>query len=188
MVQPQPPDVNVLPPSYRPRRISLRTALLVVLVAVLLVGLIPVYSMLREATEQTGDVEDRLAIAGRVLAAIEGEQSGLLETEERIQEVQSEIDQLAGEFGVIGQESPLRSDAVAAAVGHLVPRIHIDSIVQIEDTVVLQGEAGSQALVLDYSNALLTSGEFANVRILSMVNADPLGLAPDVSFSISLEG
>jgi hypothetical protein len=188
MVQAQPPDVNVLPPRYRPRRITVRAVAVAGLVALVLIGLIPVYTLLRDARERTSDVEDRLAIAQGVLAAIQGQQTGLLETEQRISEVESEIDQLTDEFGGLGQEGVPRSAAVAAAVAHLVPRIHIESIAQIEDTVLLKGEAGSQALVLDYSSALLTSGEFANVRILSMVNADPLGLAPDVTFSISLEG
>ena len=188
MVQQQPPDVNVLPTSYRPRRISAKTAAAIGVAAALVLGLIPSYGAMVDQTEKTNEAEDRLVIAEGALLAIQGQQAGLLETEQRISEVRSQIQQLTDEFGTIGQNRVPRSDSVATAVAHLVPRVHLDSIFQMGDVVLLSGEAGSQALVLDYSTALLTSGEFANVRILSMVNADPLGIAPDVTFSISLEG
>lgn len=188
MVQSHPPDVNVLPVGYRPRRITAKNAATIGLVAVLVIGLMPAYAAMVKQRELTSDVEDRLSIAEGALAAIQGQQAGLLQTEQRIYDVKSEIEQLTEEFGAIGQDRIPRADSVAAAVTYLVPRVYIESIIQMDDIVVLTGEAGSQELALYYSSELLESGEFANVRILSMVNADPLGLAPDVTFSISLEG
>jgi hypothetical protein len=188
MVQSQPPDVNVLPVGYRPRRLTARTVVAAVALTVLVAGLIPLYAALIDHKKQTGRVADRLSVVQGALAAYQGQQAGLLETEERISEVQSEIAGLTEEFGAIGQERAPRADSVEAAVAYLVPRVQIQSIVQMGNLVVVTGEAGSQALVLDYSGALLSSGEFVNVRILSMVNADPLGIAPDVTFSVALEG
>ena len=69
----------------------------------------------------------------------------------------------------------------------LVPRVRLVRIQQAGAAYTVEGEAGSQALVLDYARLLQASGQYANVRIVSLVNVDPLGIAPDVRFAIALE-
>jgi hypothetical protein len=105
----------------------------------------------------------------------------------QIEEVRALIIRLQAEAGTLGQERTYRSDGIAAAVSSLVPRINVTTIAQEGNVFTVSGEAGSQALVLDYARALQVSGEFANVFILSMINVDPLGIAPDVQFSITME-
>jgi len=188
MVQSLPPDVNVLPAGYRPMTITPRRAATILLVAALIFGLLPAFAALSGVRQAKGDLETLLSVLDGQLAQLQGNEASLAQMEMQISQTQSEIDGLREEFGAFGQERVPRSDGVAAAVAYLVPRVHIKSLLQVDDTVLLTGEAGSQALVLDYSSALLNSGQFANVRIISMVNADPLGLAPDVTFSIALEG
>ena len=104
MAQSRPPDVNVLPAGYRPRRITPKAAAIIGLVVVLVIGLVPAYGALTNQKEQTTKAEDQLYIAEQALVGIQGQQAGLLETEQLIREVQSEIGQLTEEFGAIGQQ------------------------------------------------------------------------------------
>ena len=125
MVQSHPPDVNVLPVGYRPRRITAKNAATIGLVAVLVIGLMPAYAAKVKQRELTSDVEDRLSIAEGALAAIQGQQAGLLQTEQRICDVKSEIEQLTEEFGAIGQDRIPRADSVAAAVTYLLTNPYV---------------------------------------------------------------
>lgn len=104
---------------------------------------------------------------------------------QQIEQTRGEITQLHAELGTVSQRRTPRSAGIAAIAVALVPQVHITAVAQDGDTFVLDGEADSQALLLDYARVLQSSGRFVNVRVLSMVNADPL--TPDVEFSIEME-
>jgi Tfp pilus assembly protein PilN len=173
MLQSRPLDLDILPEQHRPRRIAAAVAVGLVLAVALLLGLIPVYGVLTTQQARTANAEV--------------DQEEIENVGNQIEEVRALIIRLQAEAGTLGQERTYRSDGIAAAVSSLVPRINVTAITQEENVFTVSGEAGSQALVLDYARALQVSGEFVNVFILSMINVDPLGMAPDVQFSITME-
>lgn len=192
MNQARPLDLNLLPARYRPRRIRFPVIAAVLVVIVALLGLLPVYDELTTSRSWTEHLETRLAQAQASLSQAQAEQVKLLETvgalEQQIEETQAQTAHIRAELAILGrQQTTHYSDGVAAAVATLIPRVQILRITQQGDLFTLDGEAGSQALVLDYARALQGSGQFANVRIVTMVNTDPLGIAPDVEFSIEME-
>lgn len=187
MIRSQPLDLNILPEHYRPRRIAAPVAAGVVLAVVLLLGLIPTYGVLAGQKARTATAADHLAEAKAALEQTSVDQATLEEVEQQIAQTRAYISRLQTETGAFGDPGSARSNGIAAAVSALVPRIHITTVVQEGSSFTLTGEAGSQALVLDYARALQMSGQFMNVRILSIVNVDPLGLAPEVEFSIAME-
>jgi Tfp pilus assembly protein PilN len=187
MLQSRPLDLDILPEQHRPRRIAAAVAVGLVLAVALLLGLIPVYGVLTTQQARTANAEARLAQVKANLAQNQVDQEEIENVGNQIEEVRALIIRLQAEAGTLGQERTYRSDGIAAAVSSLVPRINVTAITQEENVFTVSGEAGSQALVLDYARALQVSGEFVNVFILSMINVDPLGMAPDVQFSITME-
>ncbi len=180
-------DLNILPERYQPRRLTLVMALLVILAMALVMGLAPAISLLRAERARTLSVQARLAQAETALAQVQVNKRALEEVEQQIAQVQAEIDQLQAEYQALSRWQADRSSGITSIVFSLLPGVRLTGITQEDRFLTIQGEAGSQALVLDYARALQASGEFRNVRILSMVDTDPLGVAPDVRFSILAE-
>ncbi|MDY7075610.1 MAG: PilN domain-containing protein [Chloroflexota bacterium] len=187
MLQSRPLDLNILPERHRPRRVTVATVVGMVVVVALLLGLLPAYGLLTAQQARTAKAQARLAQAEATLVQNQIEQEELGNVEQQIEDVRVLLSRLQAESGALGQERIYRSDGIAATVSSLIPRIEVTTIVQEDNVFTITGEAGSQALVLDYARALQTSGQFANVFILSMVNVDPLGIAPDVEFSIAVQ-
>lgn len=191
MMLAQPLDLNILPERYRPRSLWLPLLAVVLLLAVLLLGLVPVYNRLAVVQSRTDYLQARLSQAQASLNQVQAErvrvEQQLAEIEQQIEATQAQSARLRGELDLLGQQRTSRTAGIVAAIGALLPRVQIVGLVQEGEALTVSGQAGSQGLVLDYARSLQASGAFANVRILSLVNADPLGLVPDVTFSIKLE-
>jgi Tfp pilus assembly protein PilN len=111
----------------------------------------------------------------------------------RLDALQKQIDQARAEIERLGLESQrlnvghtLRAPGIAAAIASLNPRVTITTITQNGRMYSVTGQAGSQALVLDYARALQANTFFTVVRIISVVNTDLMGVAPDVQFVIEM--
>lgn len=186
-----PPDLNILPERYRPRRVGVFVVAAVIVAAALLLGGSLVYSARNATQARTADLEARLDQLRATLAQTQLDQAQLTErlsqVGEQIEQTRAQTALLRAEFSTLSQQRVTRSAGIVAAVAALVPRVYILTIAQEGSFFNITGQAGSQGLVLDYARALQAGGQFSNVRILSMVNADPLGLAPDVEFSIQVE-
>lgn len=187
MAQPRPLDLDVLPEQYHPRRVTLRMVLGALVVVATMSGLIPLYRLFDDQRAQIAAAQVRLDQAQAALGQAQVDQAELESLSQQIEQVHAEIARIREEAGVLGEWRVLRSDGVATAVSTLVPRVEIRSVAQDEARFVVSGRAGSQTLVLDYARALQASGQFTNVRILSLLNTDPLGLAPEVEFAILME-
>ena len=157
----------------------------IVVAAVLLLGLLPAYAALTTARAQTADAQARLNQAQAVLNQFQVDQGQLEQVDQQIEQMRDQIAQLRAELETVGQGRTFRSDGIKAAVVALVPTVRITSIAQGGDIFTLTGEADSRGLVLDYARALQSSGCFSNVRVLSIVSADPL--AQEVEFSIEMK-
>ena len=190
-IQSRPLDLNILPAQYRPRHIKLSMVAAVVVVIAALLGLVPMYNALTAAHAQTVELESRLTQAKGKLVQTQAERAQaeeqLAALAQQISQSQAEIVRLQTEYSTLNRQRLPRSANIAAAIAALVPRIRVKTIVQEGDTLTLTGQAGSQGLVLDYARALQASDRFNKAQILSMVDADPLGLIPDVEFSIQVE-
>lgn len=187
MVQARPLDLDLLPPQYRPRQLTAMTGLAILIAAALILGLVPSYSALRAEQARTLRVQARLAQAETALAQAQVDRAALDEVEQRIADVQGEIAQLQAEAEAVRQWRTGHSRDFASVVFSLLPGVRLVSVAQQGEGLIIDGEAGSQALALDYARALQATGRFGNVRIVSMVNQDPSGIAPDVSFTILAE-
>lgn len=191
MVRAQPLDLNILPPRYRPRRVRLAAVVGVLAVALVLLGLLPAYNALTEARSRSDYLETRLAQGKAALSEVQARQvqaqAQTAALEAQIEQVRAESGRIRAELSTLGQQRTARADGLATAIAVLVPRVRLVRVQQAGATYTVEGEAGSQALVLDYARLLQASGQYANVRIVSLVNVDPLGIAPDVRFSIALE-
>jgi Tfp pilus assembly protein PilN len=191
MIEARPLDLNLLPARYRPRRISVPLVLSVLLAVAVLAGLWPVYGQFVATEARTDYLQTRFDQVKASLTQTQAErvrvEQRLAEIEEQMQGTQAQIIRLRTELDSLSQRRTSRSAGIVAAIEALVPRVQILGLVQTGDTLTVTGQAGSQALVLDYARSLQGRGQFANVRIVSMVNADPLGLAPEVTFSIEME-
>jgi len=178
-------DINILPQHYRPRVISPAQVLIVLVLAAMLIGLVPAYLTLSWTRAQTVARQAELTRLKALLAQPQ-DQARLAELKKQIEQTNAKVERLLGESALLSVRQPLRAPGIAATIAALVPRIHLLSIAQDGRTFLVSGQAGSQALVLDYARALQSSGYFTRVRIVSIVNADPLGIAPDVQFTIEM--
>jgi Tfp pilus assembly protein PilN len=192
MIEAQPLDLNILPERYRPRRIRLTMVGAVLGVVAVLLGLVPVYNALSSAQSRTAYLETRL---DQVRASLTQAQAVQVELQEQITELDQQVEasrdqtvRVRAELDTLRrQHTTHHSESIAVAVAVVLPRVQIVRLVQEGGVLTVRGEAGSQALVLDYARALQASGQFANVRIVSMVDPDSLELASKAQFSIELE-
>lgn len=191
VVHAQPLDINILPRRYRPRRVRLAVVGAVLVVALVLAGLLPVYNVLTETRGRSDYLEGRLAQGKAALSEVQARQvraqEQTAELEGQTVQVRAESERIRVELSTLSQQRTVRADGLAMAIAVLVPRVRLVRIQQAGGLYTVEGEAGSQALVLDYARLLQDSGQYANVRIVSLVNVDPLGIAPDVRFAIALE-
>lgn len=190
-LQSRPLDLNILPAQYQPRRITPYMVAVVVTIVLALLGLVPSFNVLTATQAQTTELEARLSQARMTLAQTQAERAHvegqIAQIDQQITQSQAEIGRLQAELNALSQRRTSRSTSIAAAITSLVPRIRITAILQEGNTLILTGRAGSQGLVLDYARALQANATFGNARILSMVNTDPLGLVPDLEFTIEVE-
>lgn len=179
-------DINILPAHYRPRVISFKQILTGLALVALVGGLLPVYWAWTQASAQTAARQVELARLKAALTQARLDREQLETIQKQIDQTRAEIERLQAESRQFGIDQSPRAAGVAIAVASLVPRVNIAAITQNASTYTITGQAGSQALVLDYARALQASAGFARVRIVSMVDTDPLGIAPDVRFEIEL--
>jgi uncharacterized protein involved in exopolysaccharide biosynthesis len=193
MTQPQPIDLNILPDRYRPAQLQSSVSIAILAGAALLFGLMPAYAFLVRERNETAAVEARLDQVKAALAQSSAGAGTLESINQQINQIHEQIAQLEAQLETVGEGSPSRSEAIAAIAGSLAGEVEITSIQQQEsNTFVVTGRAGDQTLVLDYAEALQirtldpeTDRKFANVRILSIVDEDPL--TSIVVFSIAVE-
>lgn len=188
----QPIDLNILPERYRPRRFSLGRTLFVLAAAAVILGLIPAYLAEQSARDETAAMQTQVDQARLTLEQAQAAQAELEAEIERVGQqielTQAELERLQVELdGLRQRQTPETAVGIRAIVETLVPRVRLTSVTQIGQNFQVSGAAGSQALVLDYARAFEATGQFANVRIISIENKDPSGVAPDVKFVISLE-
>jgi Tfp pilus assembly protein PilN len=179
-------DLNILPEQYRARPVQLAQVVAMLLVAVLLLGLAPALTALNRSRSQTLARQSELASIKAAMAQAQLDQARLDELQKQITQKRAETERLRAESLALNVGQPPRAQGIAMAIAALIPRVNLMTITQSGRTYNVMGQAGSQAIVLDYARALQSGGRFVLVRITSMVNADPLGIAPDVQFVIEL--
>lgn len=180
----QPLDINILPEQYRPRRIEGAMAAIVLALAVLLFGLMPAYAVLAVERSRTAALEARLDEMWAILARSAVDQGQLAQMDGQIEALRAQIEQLDADLGAINPQRAHRADGIRAAALAQAGALQITSIVQDGNTYILNGEADDETLVLNYARALQSTGQFANVRVLSIINDPSL---PNVQFSIRME-
>jgi Tfp pilus assembly protein PilN len=186
MMQSRPPDINILPERYRPGlRVSAAAGILIVVGAALLFGLVPLYVALGMAQSQTAALQARLDQAYAAMGQSQEDQQRLEQVSQEIEQTRAQIEQLHAELGTVSLGRVRRSDGIAAIAAALVPQVYLGTVTQAGNVLTFRGEADGETLVLDYARALQSSGQFANVRVLSIVNPDPA--SQRVEFSIEME-
>ena len=187
MTQIQMIDINILPAQYRRQAISLLQMLPALGVVVVLAILGVLLLTLNGVQAQTVDQEDQLTLLKAEMARPPADKVDLTALQQQIDGLRAETARLQAESQNLSAGQPSRAAGLAIAIKAVVPRVTLISLTQSGSLYAVSGEAGSQAIVLDYARALqnaLTS--HWRVRIVSMVNVDPRGLAPDVQFTIEM--
>jgi Tfp pilus assembly protein PilN len=183
MAQPAPLDINILPERYRQGQVKPLVAVVTLVVAMLLFGLMPAYVVLTKEQARTAEMQAHLDQIKANLAQSQVDQEQLAQLDEQIEETRAQVVQLHQELETIGKERPARSAGITTIASALVPQIRIVIISQDENLFTFKGTTDDPMLVLNYASALQSSGQFVNVRILSITNSDPSA----VEFSIELE-
>jgi Tfp pilus assembly protein PilN len=160
-------------------------AVAVLTVAALLLGLIPTYVVLAVTRDRTAEAQLRLDHAQVTLGQAQADQDQLEQVKQQIEQVREQIAQLDAELGTVSRQGTPRSGGITAIAAALVPSVRVTTISQAGDTLTVTGEVDDPTLVLDFARALQSSGQFANVRILSITNADTT--TPHVEFLIQME-
>lgn len=181
----QPLDINILPEQYRPRRFEGPTAAIILATAVLLFGLMPAYALLATARVRTAAFEARLDELRTMLGRSAVDQGQLAQMDQQIETLRAQIEQLNADLGAVNFQRVRRADGIRAAALARAGALHITSITQDGNIFVLSGEAEDEVLVLNYARALQSTGQFVNVRVLSIVSAAPS--TQSVQFSIKME-
>jgi Tfp pilus assembly protein PilN len=180
-------DINILPSQYRRQAISLQQRLTELGGVVLLAGLGVLLLTLNGVQAQTVEQADQLAVLKAELAKPPTDQVDLAALQQQIDDLRAETARLRAESQSLGAGQPSRAAGLAIAVEAVIPGVTLASITQNGSTYNVSGEAGSQSIVLEYARALQgVPAAHWRVRIVSMVNVDPRGLAPDVQFVIEM--
>ena len=187
MAQIQMIDINILPAQYRRQAISLLQMLPALGVVVVLAVLGVLMLTLNGVQAQTVEQEDQLTLLKAQMAKPPTDKVDLNALQQQIDDLRVETARLRAESQSLGAGQPSRAAGLAIAIKAVVPRVTLISLTQSGTLYAGSGEAGSQAIVLDYARALQNApAAHWRVRIVSMVNVDPRSLAPDVQFVIEM--
>ena len=154
-------DINLLPRPVRPRKVLVDTRWRWPMIVGL--GLMTVALLLLMAAFLQKIRNDRLLNVQRVdLLLAESEMAEFSVTQAEVEVLQEQlstlakqVDQLEGDAERVERENPSLAPFLRALIGTLLPRMTITGIVEGADgRFIVQGEAGSNALVTDYVNAL----------------------------------
>jgi Tfp pilus assembly protein PilN len=179
-------DVNVLPAQYRKAVISLRQTLLALGGITVLAVLGVLFMALSAAQEQTAAKEAELAQNKAALANTPANTVDVTTLQKQIDEMRIAAAQLRAESQSLSADLPSRTEGLARAIQLVSPGVVLTSITNNGSIYQVSGQAGSQTIVLDYANTLKKSNTWRIVRVVSMLNTDPLGIAPDVNFMIEM--
>jgi hypothetical protein len=181
-------DLNVLPKQYRRPGVSLRQTLLAlggVAVLAVLGGLFITLSaaQAQTAAQETELAELKAALTNASAAAAQVDPAALQQT---LEALRAETARLQAEAQTVSSGRPSRAAGIALAIRCVVPGVTLTAITENSGLYQVKGQTGSQPSVLDYALALQSTQSWRVVRIVSILNTDPLGLAPDVQFVIEM--
>ncbi len=178
-------DVNILPAQYRRAAISLPQILLV-LGSITLLAVLGLLFLTLDATQaQTAVKETELAESKAWLADLPANTVDLTALQKQIDDLHTATERLRAEAQNLSSGQPSRVAGLALTIRLVVPGVTLAALTQSDRTYTVSGQAGSQAIVLDYAR-VLQSGATWRVRIVSLVNTDPSGVVPDVQFVIEM--
>lgn len=182
----QPLDMNLLPDAYRQKRAPLWLPMLAILLALLLLGLVPLFRNLRQTQAAVAAAQADARAALTAIPNDEDDQALLAELQRQIAEAEDRRRLLEGETQFLRQTRPrympsLSTAATAQQQGTTLHSLELDG-----PKLTLQGSTLSQALVLDYARALQATGYYNAVQIMEMLEEDT-GSPPLVSFTIVAE-
>lgn len=176
-------DINLLPRPVRPRgqtvlldtrwRRPLLVGLGLLLVAVLL--LMGAYLQWIRNDTMLVRQQAQLQLLGQQvtdLSVVEAEAAVL---QEQLATLATQVDQLEGDAERVERDNPPLASFLRALAGALLPRMTVTGIVERDvGRFVVQGEAGSNALVTEYANALAQRPEIrsATPRSIQEVGGD----------------
>lgn len=179
-------DVNVLPAQYRRPVISLRQTLLALGGVAVLAVLGALFMATSAAQTQTAAKQAELAELKASLVNTPANRVDLTGLQATLDDVRRKTDSLRTEAQSLSNDLTSRAEGLAEAIRLVVPGVTLTSVTENGWLYQVGGQAGSQAIVLDYANVLKEANTWRVVRIISLVNADPLGIAPDVEFLIEM--
>lgn len=154
-------DINLLPRPVRPRAVQVDTRWRLPMIVGL--GLMTIALLLLMAAFLQKIRNDRLLVHQHeevelVRPAVEAyaiTQAEVDVLQEQLSTLAQQVDQLEGDAERVERDNPSLSPFLRALTGTLLPRMTITGIVEDADgRFIVQGEAGSNALVTDYVNAL----------------------------------
>lgn len=87
----------------------------------------------------------------------------------------------------VEREGPAFSSLLHAITQAQPPRVHITAITATDDTLLVEGEAGSASLALEFARALQTQPHWKRVRLQKIEEGVPNGPPSAVVFQIRLE-
>ena len=174
-------DINLLPRPVRPRTIQVDTRWRLPMIIGL--GLMTIALLLLMAAFLQKIRNDRLLVhqqeeVGLIepqVAAYAITQAEVDVLQEQLSTLAKQVDQLEGDAERVERENPSLAPFLRALTGTLLPRMTITGIVEGADgRFVVQGEAGSNALVTDYVNALNEHPDIGSVtpRSVEQVGGD----------------
>ena len=153
-------ELNLLPPEYRPRPLSL-TRILYPVIAMLLVALLLLtYQMRLDSEAESADIQAELDSVNQQLHEMRQAVATINDTETEANSLQGERE------AVLGTES--FTDSLELVLGALPPGVRLTSITDREGRISLDGDADSRSAAIDYIAALEQRDAFSAVHIASL--------------------
>ncbi|MBA2389998.1 MAG: hypothetical protein H0V67_07035 [Geodermatophilaceae bacterium] len=170
-------DINLLPHTVRPtiggpawRRLMLPGLGLLFLSLMLLFGAWRITARNEQALAEQRAALEALGENVQEFSAVSAEVDVL---QQQITTLASQTRQLQGDAERVGTENPALAPFLRALVEESLPRMSVTSIVPDgTNRYIVQGEAGSASLVIEYANALRQRGEIRAVTPRSVDDLD----------------
>ena len=177
-------DLNLLPPKHLPRKVSRLSIVLVILIVLLLC--LPVLSVFLKA-----DVDAESAALQTKSAGLKAQLNALYVIKSEADALQAQIDTAKNVLAVIEQDYQtfiqnrvLWSDIVEE-IDRILPstRVTLQSIVQSDSKLTLEGTATRASYVYHYATALRESEYFSKVDITSLDTGEEASFTMTVHLS-----
>jgi hypothetical protein len=169
------PNINVLPAPYQPRQVSMNQLLSVPAVAVAIALVVMMVMTVQDTAANIASLNNQVITNNSTIEKNVTQKKILMRGISDLEAILAATDYQYAIFSNayidINKTGDLMNNDLYAAVDNVVDELNLEMIMHSGSQILLDGNAPSEQLVLDYVRNLLSTGRFSEITIVNIMRS-----------------